>query len=189
MFGTIVNAAAIVAGGVLGTLLKKGVSASYEDSLNKALGVAVLVWMILNRHRFGESLLFIGDSLKVAKVVGIQIEREKIKLFTLMGLLSAFAGVLLTLETTTYFAQAGMGYLLIVVAAVPWLPIEQATALDNTADWVPPMWREMDVALAAAPLGNPRTAIVLGRTGGPAFLPAEVVRLGYLAGIVATLVR
>lgn len=43
MFGTIVNAAAIVAGGVLGTLLKKGVSASYEDSLNKALGVAVLV--------------------------------------------------------------------------------------------------------------------------------------------------
>lgn len=83
-----------------------------------ALGVAVLVWMILNRHRFGESLLFIGDSLKVAKVVGIQIEREKIKLFTLMGLLSAFAGVLLTLETTTYFAQAGMGYLLIVVAAV-----------------------------------------------------------------------
>ena len=83
-----------------------------------ALGVAVLVWMILNRHRFGESLLFIGDSLKVAKVVGIPIEREKIKLFTLMGLLSAFAGVLLTLETTTYFAQAGMGYLLIVVAAV-----------------------------------------------------------------------
>lgn len=75
------------------------------------------------------------------------------------------------------------------VEAVPWLPIEHATALDNTADWVPPVWREMDVALAAAPLGDPGTAIVLGRTGGPAFLPAEVVRLGYLAGIVATLLR
>lgn len=75
------------------------------------------------------------------------------------------------------------------VVAVPWLPIEHATALDNTADWVPAVWREMDTALVAAPLGNPNTAIVLGRTGGPAFLPAEVLRLGYLAGIVATLLR
>lgn len=83
-----------------------------------AIAVAVLIWMILNRHKFGESLLFIGDSLRVAKVVGISTDREKIKLFTLMGTLSALAGVFLTLETTTYFSNAGMGYLLIVVAAV-----------------------------------------------------------------------
>ncbi|MEB3049739.1 amino acid-binding protein [Mycolicibacter sp. MYC123] len=75
------------------------------------------------------------------------------------------------------------------VGAVPWLPIEHPTTLDNTADWVPEVWRNMDIALAAAPLGNPSTAIVLGRTGGPDFLPAEVLRLGYLAGIVATLLR
>lgn len=73
------------------------------------------------------------------------------------------------------------------VGALPWLPIERATALDNTAEWVPTVWREMDTALLAAPLGDPRTAVVLGRTGGPAFLPSEVARLGYLAGIVATL--
>lgn len=83
-----------------------------------AIAVAVLIWMILNRHKFGESLLFIGDSMRVAKVVGISTDREKIKLFTLMGALSALAGVFLTLETTTYFSNAGMGYLLIVVAAV-----------------------------------------------------------------------
>lgn len=83
-----------------------------------ALLTAVLIWILLNRHRFGESLLFIGDSKAVARVVGIATEREKVKLFTLMGAMSAFAGVLLTLETTTYFANAGMGYLLIVVAAV-----------------------------------------------------------------------
>jgi hypothetical protein len=75
------------------------------------------------------------------------------------------------------------------VDAVPWLPLEHATALDNTADWVPAVWREMDTALLAAPLGDPGTVVVLGRTGGPAFLPAEVARLGYLAGIVATLLR
>ncbi|OQZ99711.1 amino acid-binding protein [Mycolicibacter algericus DSM 45454] len=75
------------------------------------------------------------------------------------------------------------------VGAVPWLPLERAAVLDNTADWVPAVWREMDTALLAAPLGDPQTAIVLGRTGGPPFLPAEVARLGYLAGIVATLLR
>lgn len=75
------------------------------------------------------------------------------------------------------------------VGAVPWLPLDRATALDNTADWVPTVWREIDTALLAAPLGDPGTAVVLGRTGGPAFLPAEVARLGYLAGIVATLLR
>lgn len=75
------------------------------------------------------------------------------------------------------------------VVAVPWLPIERATALDGDAEWIPQMWRDMDIALAAAPLGSQQTAIVLGRTGGPKFLPAEVLRLGYLAGIVATLLR
>lgn len=83
-----------------------------------AIATVVVVWFILNRHRFGESILFLGDDLRVAKVVGIAIDREKIKLFTLMGALSAFAGVLLTLETTTYFSSQGMGYFLIVIAAV-----------------------------------------------------------------------
>lgn len=74
-------------------------------------------------------------------------------------------------------------------ASTPWLPISQAEALDDSADWVPQLWRDMDTTLAAAPLGDPGTAVVLGRPGGPAFRPSEVARLGYLAGIVATLVR
>ncbi len=47
----------------------------------------------------------------------------------------------------------------------------------------------MDTKLAAAPLGDPDTAIVLGRAGGPQFRPSEVARLGYLAGIIATILR
>lgn len=74
-------------------------------------------------------------------------------------------------------------------ASTPWLPIDEATALDATADWVPQVWRDMDTTLAAAPLGDPRTAVVLGRPGGPAFRPSEVARLGYLAGIIATIIR
>ncbi|MBX5488376.1 MAG: amino acid-binding protein [Mycolicibacterium hassiacum] len=74
-------------------------------------------------------------------------------------------------------------------AELPWLPLERATALDGTADWVPELWREMDTTLAAAPLGDPNVAVVLGRPGGPGFRPSEVARLGYLAGIVATILR
>jgi simple sugar transport system permease protein len=83
-----------------------------------ALGVAVVVWFILNRHRFGEHLLFIGDSREVARVVGINTLRERIKLFTLMGVLGGFAAVLLTLENLSYFPTQGQGMLLSALAAV-----------------------------------------------------------------------
>jgi hypothetical protein len=73
--------------------------------------------------------------------------------------------------------------------AAPWLPLQDAQALDAGADWVPQVWRDMDTTLVAAPLGEPQTAVLLGRPGGPGFRPSEVARLGYLAGIVATLVR
>ena len=72
--------------------------------------------------------------------------------------------------------------------SAPWLPIEQAVALDGSADWVPQEWRDMDTTMVAAPLGDPHTAVVLGRPG-PEFRPSEVARLGYLAGIVATMLR
>jgi hypothetical protein len=72
--------------------------------------------------------------------------------------------------------------------SAPWLPIERAAALDNTAEWVPQAWRDMDTTMVAAPLGDPHTAVVLGRPG-PEFRPSEIARLGYLAGIVATMLR
>jgi simple sugar transport system permease protein len=80
--------------------------------------VAVLLWFILNRHRFGEHLLFIGDNASVAEVVGVNVVREKVKLFTLMGVLAAFAAVLLTAENKNFFNTQGSGFLLTVMAAV-----------------------------------------------------------------------
>ncbi|WP_090423446.1 amino acid-binding protein [Mycobacterium europaeum] len=73
-------------------------------------------------------------------------------------------------------------------ATAPWLPIDRATTLDGSAEWVPQAWRDMDTTMVAAPLGDTHTAVVLGRPG-PEFRPSEVARLGYLAGIVATMLR
>ena len=83
-----------------------------------ALGLTVVCWFLLNRHRFGEAVMFVGDNPNVARVMGINVERTKIKLFTLNGLLGGFAAVLLTTEMNTFWTTQGEGYLLPVMAAV-----------------------------------------------------------------------
>jgi simple sugar transport system permease protein len=82
------------------------------------LVLAVLLWFILNRHRFGESLLFIGDNANVARVVGIDVRATRLKLFTLMGALAGLAGMFLTMETENFTTTQGQASLLVVIAAV-----------------------------------------------------------------------
>jgi simple sugar transport system permease protein len=81
-------------------------------------GIVLFLWFILNRHRFGEHALFIGDSNPVSRVVGIDVDREKIKIFTLMGFLASIAAIMLTLENKNYFGNQGQGYLLTAIAGV-----------------------------------------------------------------------
>jgi simple sugar transport system permease protein len=80
--------------------------------------IVIFLWFILNRHRFGEHTLFIGDSNQVSRVVGINVDGEKIKIFTLMGALAACAAIMLTLENKNYFGNQGQGYLLTAIASV-----------------------------------------------------------------------
>jgi simple sugar transport system permease protein len=80
--------------------------------------IVLFLWLILTRHRFGEHVLFIGDSNEVSRVAGIDVDREKIKLFTLMGFLAACAAIMLTLENKNYFGNQGQGYLLTAIASV-----------------------------------------------------------------------
>jgi len=83
-----------------------------------SLGLVVFFWFILNRHKFGEAIMFIGDNAEVARVMGINVEATRIKLFTMNGVIAAFAGLLLTLEINVFFPTQGEGMLLPVMAAV-----------------------------------------------------------------------
>lgn len=83
-----------------------------------ALGLTIFLWFILNRHKFGEAVMFIGDNPNVARVMGVNVEMTRIRLFTLMGAIAAFAGVILTLEVRVFFPTQGQGMLLPVMAAV-----------------------------------------------------------------------
>ena len=73
-----------------------------------------------------------------------------------------------------------------VLLGLPWLPMAAASRLDEDAEWVPEAWRALGTELMAAPVGHPRLALLLGRTGGPAYRAGEVVRLAHLASIAGT---
>jgi ACT domain len=70
--------------------------------------------------------------------------------------------------------------------ALPWLPMETARLLPSDGEWLPERWREMAVEMMAAPYGDPATAVVLGRSGGPAYRRSELLRLVHLTGIAAS---
>jgi simple sugar transport system permease protein len=62
--------------------------------------------------------MFIGDNVNVARVMGINVEKTRINLFVFMGMIAAFAGVLLTLEINVFFPTQGAGFMLPTMAAV-----------------------------------------------------------------------
>ncbi len=68
----------------------------------------------------------------------------------------------------------------------PWLPLTNARRLDRSEPWVPSRWEVLGMEMAAAPVGHPELAILIGRPGGPRFRSSEVLRLAHLAGVAAT---
>lgn len=65
------------------------------------------------------------------------------------------------------------------------ITVDKARRLDpEYEDWIPESWALLDSELAATPLGVSGYTLVIGRTGGPTFLPTEVEHLGHLGEIV-----
>jgi simple sugar transport system permease protein len=82
-----------------------------------ALGLAIFLWFILNRHKFGEAVSFIGDNANVARVMGINVELTRIQLFTLQGMIAALAGIIVTLDIGVFYPTQGQ-FLLAAFASV-----------------------------------------------------------------------
>lgn len=82
-----------------------------------ALGLAVVLWFVLNRHKFGEAVMFIGDNANVARVMGVNVEVTKIRLFTMQGMIAAFSGIIVTLDIGVFYPDQG-NFLLPAMASV-----------------------------------------------------------------------
>lgn len=83
------------------------------------LFAALLIFLyIMNRTKLGRYTLAIGTNREAARLVGINIPKIELILFSLTGFLSALAGILLTSRTEAAVPTAGSGYELDVIAAV-----------------------------------------------------------------------
>ncbi|WP_104523182.1 ACT domain-containing protein [Blastococcus atacamensis] len=71
---------------------------------------------------------------------------------------------------------------------LPWLPLTGPRLLPSDGSWLPERWQEMALEMMAVPYGS-TGALVLGRSGGPAFRRSELLRLAHLTGIAATVAQ
>lgn len=80
--------------------------------------IAVLVWVLLNRHRFGAHVYLIGDNADSARLMGVDVGRTKTVVFGITGLAAALAGLIVSLELSYYWPTLGEGYLLNTLSSV-----------------------------------------------------------------------
>jgi rhamnose transport system permease protein len=80
--------------------------------------LAVIFGIVLHVTPLGRAMIAIGLQPEAAKFAGIGVNRIKFWLFVLSGLLSAFAGILLTMQNASVSYNAGFGLELNVVAIV-----------------------------------------------------------------------
>jgi len=83
-----------------------------------SIAIAILCWIILNRTRLGAHIYLIGDNEQSARLMGVNVKRTRMIVFIMMGLASAFAGVLASLQVSFFWPSLGEGYLLSTLASV-----------------------------------------------------------------------
>jgi rhamnose transport system permease protein len=78
----------------------------------------VIAGVALDRTTFGRTLYAIGANETAARFSALNVDRTKLVIYTLSGLASALAAVVLVSRVTTTRMDMGMGYELDVIAAV-----------------------------------------------------------------------
>ena len=82
------------------------------------VALAVVAWVLLNRHRLGQNAYVIGDNPQAAQLMGIPIRSTRITLFVLTGMSAAVAALMIALSLTNYYPNLGSSYLMPTLAAV-----------------------------------------------------------------------
>jgi simple sugar transport system permease protein len=80
--------------------------------------LAVLMWLLLNRTRFGAHVFLVGDNPTSARLMGINAVSVKTRAFVLVGVLAVFAGLMTSVYGYYFWPTTGDGYLLTAIASV-----------------------------------------------------------------------
>ena len=198
-------------GAVATALGNAGIDIVSLDVLERGNGVAVDdVVVDLPRHRLPDSLITAAQTVPGVTVESLRPFAGPLDTHRELELLDALARVgegtsakLLAAELPRVF-HSGWAVVLSAVGdswevaaaseaapqfeglTLPWMPLPSPRLLPSEDDWLPPRWREMAIEMMAAPYGGPGCAVVLGRSGGPAFRRSELLRLAHLTGIATT---
>lgn len=81
-----------------------------------AIGIALVV--LMNQTPFGRHIYAVGGNEAAARLLGLKVDRIKLAMYLLSGLLSALGGVLLAAKAGTALPDAATGYELEIIAAV-----------------------------------------------------------------------
>lgn len=82
-----------------------------------AIVMGIILWILFTKTRYGKYMYAIGGNEAAAEVSGVNVERSKIKIYTLAGFLYGLAGYLLTAKTGSVGPGAGQGYELEAIAS------------------------------------------------------------------------
>ncbi|OBQ56827.1 ribose ABC transporter permease [Halodesulfovibrio spirochaetisodalis] len=75
-------------------------------------------WYLLNHTRLGRYIYALGGNEAATRLSGINVDRIKIAVYSMCGLLSALAGLIVTSRLSSAQPTAGAGYELDAIAAV-----------------------------------------------------------------------
>lgn len=82
------------------------------------LSVFIIAYLILIKTKFGRYIYAVGGNETSALVSGINVNRVKIGVYTISGMLAGLAGVILAARVSAGLPQAGTAYELDAIAAV-----------------------------------------------------------------------
>jgi simple sugar transport system permease protein len=80
--------------------------------------IAIAMWVLLNRTRFGAHLYLVGDNEDSARLMGVPVNNRKMLVFAIMGLIAGFTGLISSLEVNYFWPTLGGGYLLKTISSV-----------------------------------------------------------------------
>lgn len=80
--------------------------------------VFIAAWYMLNHTRMGRYIYALGGNEAATRLSGINVDRVKIAVYALCGLLAALAGLIVTSRLSSAQPTAGTGYELDAIAAV-----------------------------------------------------------------------
>jgi L-arabinose transport system permease protein len=115
----------------------------YQIGTGTVLGIGYPVWImviafvafgfVLNRTVFGRNVLAIGGNPEAARLAGVPVERVRVIVFALQGLMAGIAGIVLAARITSGQPNTSLGLELAVISACVLGGVSLAGGIANVA--------------------------------------------------------